>query len=161
MAVQFILMTIAFVIMLIVAILQQRRIKELNKKYHDLYDEGFQKYYGLGKLYRRRYIFVKNAPPEWLPAKRIEKHTTRKGGDADDLTIIEELHNRILKQSEQIERLKNEKAALAEKISRNYPAELLKAVNAIKEGLTEKKHKIEKIEKGLATLDDIFSILTN
>lgn len=106
-------------------------------------------------------IFVKNAPPEWLSAKRIEKHTTRKGGDADDLTIIEELHNRILKQSEQIERLKNEKAALAEKISRNYPAELLKAVNAIKEGLTEKKHKIEKIEKGLATLDDIFSILTN
>lgn len=106
-------------------------------------------------------IFVKNAPPEWLPAKRIEKHTTRKGGDADDLTIIEELHNRILKQSEQIERLKNEKAALTEKISRNYPAELLKAVNAIKEGLTEKKHKIEKIEKGLATLDDIFSKLTN
>ena len=106
-------------------------------------------------------IFVKNAPPEWLPSKRIEKHTTRKGGDADDLTIIEELHNRILKQNEQIERLKNEKAALAEKISRNYPAELLKAVNAIKEGLTEKKHKIEKIEKGLATLDDIFLILTN
>ena len=106
-------------------------------------------------------IFVKNAPPEWLPCKRIVKHTTRKGGDADDLTIIDDLHNRILKQSEQIERLKNEKAALTEKISRNYPAELLKAVNAIKEGLTEKKHKIEKIEKGLATLDDIFSILTN
>lgn len=106
-------------------------------------------------------IFVKNAPPEWLPAKRIEKHTTRKGGDADDLTIIEELHNRILKQSEQIERLKNEKAALTEKISRNYPAELLKAVNAIKEGLTEKKHKIEKIEKGLATLDNIFATLNN
>jgi hypothetical protein len=106
-------------------------------------------------------IYVKNAPPEWLPCKRIEKHTTRKGDIADEGTIIEELHNRILKQSEQIERLKNEKAALAEKISRNYPAELLKAVNAIKEGLTEKKHKIEKIEKGLATLDDIFSKLTN
>ena len=106
-------------------------------------------------------IFVKNAPPEWMPAKRIEKHTTRKGETADEGTIIEELHNRIIKQSEQIERLKNEKAALAEKISRNYPAELLKAVNAIKEGLTEKKHKIEKIEKGLATLDDIFSKLTN
>ena len=106
-------------------------------------------------------IFVKNAPPEWLKCERIVKHTTHKGGDADDLTIIEELHNRIIKQSEQIERLKNEKAALTEKISRNYPAELLKAVNAIKEGLTEKKHKIEKIEKGLATLDDIFSILTN
>ena len=58
MVVQFIFMTIAFLIMLIVAILQQRRIKELNKKYHDLYDEGFQKYYGYGKVYRRRYIFV-------------------------------------------------------------------------------------------------------
>ena len=51
-------MTIAFVIMLIVAILQQRRIKELNKKYHDLYDEGFQKYYGFGKLYRRKYKYM-------------------------------------------------------------------------------------------------------
>ena len=106
-------------------------------------------------------IYVKNSPPEWLPAKRIEKHTTRKGDTADEGTIIEELHNRILKQSEQIERLKNEKAALAEKISKSYPSEILKAVNAIKEGLTEKKHKIEKIEKGLATLDDIFSKLTN
>ena len=106
-------------------------------------------------------IFVKNAPPEWLPAKRIEKHTTRKGDTADEGTIIEELHNRILKQSDEIERLKYEKAALAEKISKSYTSEILKAVNAIKEGLTEKKHKIEKIEKGLATLDDIFSILTN
>ena len=58
MMVQFIFMTIAFVIMLIVAILQQRRIKELNKKYHDLYDEGFQKYYGFGKVYRRKYKYM-------------------------------------------------------------------------------------------------------
>ena len=106
-------------------------------------------------------IFVKNAPPEWLKCERIEKHTTRKGDTADEGTIIEELHNRILKQSDEIERLKHEKAALAEKISKSYPSEILKAVNAIKEGLTEKKHKIEKIEKGLATLDDIFTILTN
>ena len=106
-------------------------------------------------------IFVKNAPPEWLPFKRIVAHTTRKGDTADEGTIIEELHDKIMKQDGQIERLKNEKAALAEKISRNYSAELLKAVNVIKEGLTEKKHKIEKIEKGLATIDNIFSTLTN
>ena len=106
-------------------------------------------------------IFVKNAPPEWLPAKRIEKHTTRKGGDADDLTIIEELHNRILKQDDKIVRLENEKAALAEKISKNYPAELLKAVNAIKEGLTEKKNKIEKIEKGLAAINVVMTNLND
>ena len=106
-------------------------------------------------------IYVKNAPPEWLPCKRIEKHTTRKGDTADEGTIIDEMHNRILKQDDKIVRLEKEKAVLAEKISKSYPSEILKAVNAIKEGLTEKKHKIEKIEKGLATLDDIFSKLTN
>ena len=106
-------------------------------------------------------IFVKNAPPEWLPAKRIETHTTRKGDTADEGTIIEELHNRIIKQNEQIERLKNEKAALVEKISKNYPSELLKAVNVIKEGLMEKKHKIEKIEKGLATINAVMANLNN
>ena len=58
MAVQFIFMTIAFVIMLIVAIMQQRRIKELNAKYQDLYDKGWRECYGIGKVYRRRYIFV-------------------------------------------------------------------------------------------------------
>ena len=94
-------------------------------------------------------IYVKNAPAEWLPFKRIVAHTTRKGDTADEGTIIEELHNRILKQDEKIVRLENEKAALAEKISRNYPAELLKAVNMLKEGLTEKKSKLEKIERGL------------
>ena len=106
-------------------------------------------------------IFLKNAPPEWLPAKRIEKHTTRKGDTADEGTIIEELHNRLLAAEDKIVELKHKEAALAEKISKSYPSEILKAVNAIKEGLTEKKHKIEKIEKGLATLDNIFSTLTN
>ena len=106
-------------------------------------------------------IFVKNAPPEWLPAKRIEKHTTRKGDTADEGTIIEELHNRLFAAEDKIVELKHKEAALAEKISKSYPSEILKAVNAIKEGLTEKKHKIEKIEKGLATLDNIFSTLTN
>ena len=94
-------------------------------------------------------IFVKNAPPEWLPAKRIVTHTTRKGGDADDSAIIEELHNKIMKQDERIERLTNEKQVLAEKISKNYLEDILRAVNMLKEGLTEKKNKVEKVERGL------------
>ena len=106
-------------------------------------------------------IYVKNAPPEWLPCKRIEKHTTRKGDTADEGTIIEELHNRILKQDDKIVRLEHEKAALTEKISKNYPSELLKAVNAIKEGLTEKKNKIDKIEKGLATINAVMTNLND
>ena len=94
-------------------------------------------------------IYVKNAPPEWLPCKRIMTHTTRKGGDADDSAIIEELHNRVIKQSDEIERLKKEKAVLAEKISKNYLSDILCAINMMKQGLTEKKNKLEKVERGL------------
>ena len=102
-------------------------------------------------------IFVKNAPPEWMPCKRIVSHTTRKGGDADDSAIIEELHDKIMKQNDQIERLTNEKKLLAEKISKNYLAEILRAVNMIKEGLTEKKNKIAKIDSGLDLIQDALS----
>ena len=106
-------------------------------------------------------IYVKNAPAEWLPFKRIVEHTTRKGDTADEGTIIEELHNRILKQDEKIVRLENEKAALAEKISRNYLGELLKAVNMLKEGLTEKKNKLEKIERGLELIVKTLAAINN
>ena len=94
-------------------------------------------------------IFVKNAPPEWMPCKRIVTHTTHKGDTADEGTIIEELHDKIMKQDGQIERLKNEKAQLQEKISKNYLSDILCAVNMLKEGLTEKKNKLEKVERGL------------
>ena len=94
-------------------------------------------------------IFVRNAPPEWMPCKRIVTHTTHKGDIADEGTIIEELHNRIMKQDDKIVRLEHEKAALAEKISKNYLEDILRAVNMLKEGLTEKKNKLEKVGRGL------------
>ena len=81
-------------------------------------------------------------------------HTTRKGDTADEGTIIEELHNRILKQNEQVERLKNEKAALAEKINKNYLGDLLRAVNLMQQGLQEKKHKMDQIDSGLKQIQD-------
>ena len=104
-------------------------------------------------------IYIKDAPPEWLPAKRIVTHTTRKGDTADEGTIIEELHDKIMKQDGQIERLKNEKAQLQEKISKNYLGDLLRAVNLMQQGLQEKKHKMEQIDSGLrqiqAALDNM------
>ena len=106
-------------------------------------------------------IFVKNAPPEWLKCERIEKHTTHKGDTADEGTIIEELHNRILKQDEKIARLENEKAALAEKISKNYLGDLLRAVNLMQQGLQEKKHKMEQIDSGLKQIQDALDNMKN
>lgn len=94
----------------------------------------------------RAYI---SGAPEWVKCDLIETHTTGKGKDGDDVAIIEELHNRVLKQQDEIERLREEKQSLTEKISKNYLADLLRAVNMMKEGLAEKKSKMEKIDRGL------------
>jgi hypothetical protein len=49
--------------MLIVAIMQQRRIKELSAKYQDLYGKGWREHTGFGKVYRRnyKYMVIENA----------------------------------------------------------------------------------------------------
>ena len=97
--------------------------------------------------------FISGAP-EWVRCDLIETHTTGKGGDADDMTIIEELHNKVLKQADEIERLRGERELLKEKISKNYLGDLLRAVNIVKEGITDKKSKIAKIDNGLSLLQD-------
>ena len=106
-------------------------------------------------------IYIKDAPPEWLPFKRIVAHTTRKGDTADEGTIIEELHDKIMKQDDQIERLKNEKAQLQEKISKNYLGDLLRAVNLMQQGLQEKKHKMEQIDSGLRQIQSALDNMKN
>lgn len=97
--------------------------------------------------------FISGAP-EWVSCTLIETHTTGKGTDGDDCGIIEELHNRVLNQAEEIERLRSEKSALAEKISKNYLADILRAMNIINEGVRDKKSKIAKLENGLSILQD-------
>ena len=61
--------------------------------------------------------FISGAP-EWVSCTLIETHTTGKGADGDDVAIIEELHNKVLHQANEIERLRNEKNLLAEKSAR-------------------------------------------
>ena len=97
--------------------------------------------------------FISGAP-EWVKCDLIETHTTGKGGDADDMTIIEDLHNKVLRQSDEIERLKDEKQLLVDKISKNYLADLLRAMNMVKEGIQEKKSKINKIDNGLTMIQE-------
>jgi len=55
---EFILMTIAFVIMLIVVLVEKRTIDNLSNKLHVIEEDGWRDAYGFGKVYRRRYIFV-------------------------------------------------------------------------------------------------------
>ena len=58
MMVQFIFMTIAFVIMLIVAIIQNRTIKRLEKTNEELLNKKYSEYMGFGKVYRRKYKYL-------------------------------------------------------------------------------------------------------
>jgi len=104
--------------------------------------------------------FISGAP-EWIRCELIETHTTGKGADGDDTAIIEELHNKVLKQDERIGRLEEEKRLLQEKISRNYLGELLRAVNIMQQGLQERKSKIRKVEDSLAVIADIVEKLGN
>ena len=97
--------------------------------------------------------FISGAP-EWVSCTLIETHTTGKGADGDDVAIIEELHNKVLNQSDEINRLREEKKALAEKISKNYLGDLLRAVNLMEQGLREKKHKLDQIDSGLKQIQD-------
>ena len=99
-------------------------------------------------------IYVKNAPPEWLPCKRIEKHTTRKGDEADDASIIEELHNKVLAQQDTIDRLRKEIDELKEKQSRNHISTLLSQVNIVGNLLQEKKKRMENIDAALMLINE-------
>lgn len=63
MEVQFIFMTIAFVIMLIVTIIQKLTIKRLNNTNAELLHKKYSEFMGFGKTYRRiyKYINIENA----------------------------------------------------------------------------------------------------
>lgn len=97
--------------------------------------------------------FISGAP-EWVKCELIESHTSGKGGECDDATIIEQLHGKVINQASEIERLREEKKELSDKISHNYLGDLLKAINIMQQGLQEKKKKMEQIESGLKLIQD-------
>lgn len=69
-------MTIAFVLMLVVAIIQNRTIKRLEKENEDLYIKKYSEYMGFGKLYRRfyKYINIENAGDNSTLNRTAEKY---------------------------------------------------------------------------------------
>ena len=76
MMVQFILMTIAFIIMLIVALIQQRTNKRLSKQLEEIEVKGWREAHGFGKLIstRRRFIVIENAGDNATLNRTVEKY---------------------------------------------------------------------------------------
>ena len=58
MTVPFIMMTIACAILILTEILQHRKNKRLTERLEEINEKGWQEVAGIGKVYRRRYIFV-------------------------------------------------------------------------------------------------------
>ena len=92
--------------------------------------------------------FISGAP-EWVKCELIETHTTGKGGEADDAALIDSLREKVLKADKRINDLELEREKLIEKMSKNHLADIMTAVNMLKDGLAEKKNKLEKVERGL------------
>ena len=111
---------------------------------------------GVNFTFKSVRAFISGAP-EWVKCELIETHTTGKGGDADDAAIIEDLHNKVVAQTIEIERLKEETKLLKEKVSMNRYADILRAINTIQQGLTEKKKKMEQIDSGLQQIQEALS----
>lgn len=93
--------------------------------------------------------------PEWLKCEVIETHTTGKGGDADEDAIIEELHNKIMKQCDEIARLREQKRELEEKNNKYHLKELMQHVKELHDGLMEKRRKIDLIDKAIEQIERI------
>jgi seryl-tRNA synthetase len=98
--------------------------------------------------------FISGAP-EWVRCELIETHTTGKGGDGDDCGIIEELHNKIMKQQDTIEGLQEKNAQMADKLNMISGGELIKNVNMILSQLNEKKKRIEKVEACVTEIESV------
>lgn len=103
--------------------------------------------------------FVSGAP-EWLRCELIETHTTAKGGDADEVGLIEELRTKLSFANERIELQQEHIRELEEKLTRNYAGDLLKNVNIITASIAEKKKRIEKMEACMTDIQSIIAKMT-
>ena len=104
----------------------------------------------------RAYI---SGSPEWVGCELIETHITGKGEPADDLEIIEQLHKRVLAQADEIDRLKTENKQLSEKIGKNYLKDILSTVNQIQQAQQEKKAKMQKLDDGIAWIENFIEMI--
>jgi hypothetical protein len=100
--------------------------------------------------------FISGAP-EWVRCELIETHTTGKGGDADDAALIDSLREKVLRADKRINDLELEREKLIDKMSKNHLADIMTALNMLKEGLTIKKKKMEKVDNAIGMIERTLS----
>ena len=97
--------------------------------------------------------FISGAP-EWVRCELIESHGSARGGDADEVALIDELQTKLSFANQRIEVQQEHIKELEEKLSRNYAGELLKNVNIILNSASEKKKRAERVESCMQQILD-------
>ena len=96
---------------------------------------------------------------EWIECELIINHTSVVG-HPDDLAVIEDLHERLMKAEEKNEQMqvlvKNKVAevnCLKESFNRNPPKDIIKAINGLNGALIERKATVSAIENALRRIN--------
>ena len=97
--------------------------------------------------------FISGAP-EWVRCELIESHSSARGGDADEVALIDELQTKLTFANQRVEVQQEHIKELEEKLSRNYAGELLKNVNIILNSASEKKKRAERVESCMQQILD-------
>ena len=97
--------------------------------------------------------FISGAP-EWVRCELIESHSSARGGDADEVALIDELQTKLSFANQRVEVQQEHIKELEEKLSRNYAGELLKNVNIILNSASEKKKRAERVESCMQQILD-------
>lgn len=94
---------------------------------------------------------------EWFRCEFIDTHTTQKGEEATDAAIIEDLHNKLMAANDRIEAQQHIIDDLNEKMKSSRLKELTATVETLRQGITVKAKKLEKIDNALAKLDELIN----
>ena len=114
-------------------------------------------------------VSLSDKTQDWVRCERIDNHTSQTGAETDEDQVVENMFKelqaadeKMKRQSEEINQLKETIAKLQEsKEGRimNLLTELKRGIVMVNEGLTIKKSKMDQVEKGMQTIEEMIELL--
>ena len=142
---------------------EQEFSKQVWRAYDTVALEGFDKNFRVVAVHFPKYsvrVAIAAGVFEWFKCDQIVSHSSATG-NPDDMSIIEDLHNKLLAANQRNENLQLIKNTLEEKLNNNRIGELRKCINLLNGNLIPKKKTIDRIEQALQRLDDVIDQMAN
>jgi len=102
-------------------------------------------------------VYLKDQPPEWMRCERIMAHASNGGGAADDIGLVEELHNKIMELEDRLKEQKDITRQLEEKLRNDHVAALLKNVNIIMGDVREKQKRTARLDACMTEIEELIN----